>query len=108
MDVVSLYTVIPHGEGLKALEHFFNTRNVQDPPTNTIIRLADFVLTQNAFELDKKFYTQKCGGAMGSSLSKSYACLFVGKVESDFFIHTLDPNPNCLSDSLIIVLDVPL
>ena len=40
MDVVSLYTVIPHREGLKALEHFLNTRNVQDPPTNTIIRLA--------------------------------------------------------------------
>ena len=31
---------------------------------------------------------------MGSSFSKSYACLFVCKVESDFFIHTLDPNRN--------------
>ena len=57
MDVILLYTVIPHGEGLKAIEHFLNTRNVQDPPTNTIIRLADFVLTWNVFEFDKKFYT---------------------------------------------------
>ena len=100
--------MVPHGEGLKALEHFLNTRNVQDPPNNTIIRLADFVLTQNVFEFDKKFYTQKCGCAMGSSFNKSYACLFVGKVERDFLIHTLDPNPNCLTDSLIIALDVPL
>ena len=44
IDVTSLYTCIPHSDGLKALEHFLNKRTTQDPPTDTLIRLVELDL----------------------------------------------------------------
>ena len=51
MDVKSLYTIIPNADGLKALRHFLDERPILDPPTDTLIRLAELVLTLNHFEL---------------------------------------------------------
>ena len=51
MDIKSLYTVIPHNSGLEALKYFLNKRPVLDPPTETLTRLAELVLTLNAFSL---------------------------------------------------------
>ena len=31
MDITSLYTVVPNGEGLLALKHFFDLRTVKEP-----------------------------------------------------------------------------
>ena len=75
MDVKSLYTIIPNSEGLNALKHFLN------PPTNTIVRLAELVLTLNHFEFDSEFYTRV---SMGTRMGPSYACLFMGFIEQNF------------------------
>ena len=45
MDIISLYTVIPNGEGLLALKHFFDLRTVKEPSSETLLRLAELVLT---------------------------------------------------------------
>ena len=47
MDVTSLYTCIFHSDGLKAVKRFLNKRATQDPPTDTLIRLAELVLNKN-------------------------------------------------------------
>ena len=44
MDTTSLYTVIPNDEGL-ALKHFFDHRTVKEPSSETLLRLAELVLT---------------------------------------------------------------
>ena len=49
MDITSLYTVIPNGEGLLALKHFFDLRAVKEPSSETMLRLAELVLTLNCF-----------------------------------------------------------
>lgn len=81
MDVKSLYTVIPNTDGLSALKHFLDQRPTQNPPTTTLLRLAELVLTTNGFSFDGKYYVQVGGVAMGSKLGPSYACLFVGYQE---------------------------
>ena len=81
MDIKSLYTVIPHNSGLEALKYFLDKRPVLDPPTVTLTRLAELVLTLNAFSFNNEFYHQVGGVAMGSKMGPNYACLFVGYVE---------------------------
>ena len=56
MDVKSLYTVIPHHDGLKALKFFFNKHPKHEPSTTVLIRLAELVLTHNNFSFDGELY----------------------------------------------------
>ena len=85
MDIKSLYTVIPNNDGLAALQHFLNKRSVLNPPTSTLVRLAELVLTLNSFTFNGNFYQQTGGVAMGSRLGPNYACLFVGHIEEQIF-----------------------
>ena len=77
MDIKSLYTVIPNDEGLRALKYFLDEREVLDPPTHTLLRMAELVLTLNSFVFNGEHYKQIGGVAMGSKLGPNYACLFV-------------------------------
>ena len=81
MDIKSLYTVIPNNDGLLALTHFLNKRTEFQPPTYTLVRLAELVLTLNAFSFNGDYYQQTGGVAMGGRFGPNYACLFVGHIE---------------------------
>ena len=81
MDVTSLYTVIPNCEGLLALKHFFDLHDlhtVKKPSSETLLRLAELVLTLNCFSFAGSYYKQINGVAMGTKMGPSYANLFVG------------------------------
>ena len=65
MDITSLYTVIPNDEGLRALKHFFDQRTVKEPSSETLLRLAELVLTLNCFSFGGNYYKQTNGVAMG-------------------------------------------
>ena len=58
MDVVSLYTSIPHADGLRALTFFLDRRppEARYPSTTTLVRLAELVLTLNTFEFDGQIF----------------------------------------------------
>ena len=56
MDITSLYTVIPNGEGLLALKHFFDLRTVKEPSSETLLRLAELVLTLDCFSFADHYY----------------------------------------------------
>ena len=43
MDISSLYTVIPNSEGLLALKYFLDQRTVEEPSSDTLLRLAELV-----------------------------------------------------------------
>lgn len=81
MDVKSLYSIIPHDDGLVALKHFLDRRSVLDPPSSTVLRLAELVLTLNDFQFDQEYYRQVKGVAMGTRMGPSYANLFLGHLE---------------------------
>ena len=94
MDVSSLYTVIPNSEGLQALRYFFDQRTVTEPSSETLLHLAELVLTLNCFSFAGNYYKQINGVAMGTKMGPSYANLFVGYVEHQFFNQYDGPKPD--------------
>ena len=59
MDITSLYTVIPNDEGPLALKHFFfDVRTVKEPSSETLLRLAELVLTLNCFSFAGSYFKQ--------------------------------------------------
>ena len=84
LDVSSLYTNIPHVEGIKACEEALDTRPDQSLPTEDLCHLIKLILTRNAFTFNEAFYLQQSGTAMGTRMAPSYANLFMGKFEREF------------------------
>ena len=93
MDITSLYNVIPNAEGLLALKHFFDLRTVKEPSSETLLRLAELVLTLNCFSFADSYYKQINGVAMGTKMGLSYANLFVGYIEHRFYNQYNGPKP---------------
>ena len=81
MDIKSLYTVIPNNGGLETLTYYLDQRTIKEPPTHTLTRLAELVLTLNAFSFNDQHYRQIGGVVMGTKMGPNYACLFVGSIE---------------------------
>ena len=81
IDVSSLYTNIPHNEGLKACRDALLTRDRDEPHTWFILTLLRFVLTLNYFAFNDEIYHQISGTAMGTKLAPNYANIFMGKLE---------------------------
>ena len=85
LDVSSLYTNIPHNEGIDAFRHYLNTRD-QSTSTVRIETLCDLIrmiVTMNTFEFNNTFYIQTHGTAMGTHVAPSYANLFLAKFDTD-------------------------
>ena len=81
LDVCSLYTSIPHNDGLLAVQYFLDRQPHPNIPTHALLRLAELVLTLNSFEFNGQFFDQISGVAMGTKMGPSYACLFMGHFE---------------------------
>lgn len=118
MDIVSLYTNIPHNDGLQAVNHFLkmSSFNLHIP---TIMRLTELVLTLNSFAFDGGHFKQQSGVAMGTKMGPSFACLFVGYTENQAFSQYTGEKPalykrfiddclgvaTCSKDSLLRFID---
>jgi hypothetical protein len=83
MDVVSLYTNIPHDEGIEACKEAWDTRVDPDIPATYLVKLLTHVLKLNNFEFNDQHYLQVNGTAMGTKMAPSYANIFTGKLETD-------------------------
>ena len=59
--VVGLYPSIPHTEGLEVLRKQYHKFLQKKTPTEDIIKMADFVVKNNFFELNFKFFQQISG-----------------------------------------------
>ena len=93
MDIISLFTVILNDEGLRALNYFLDQHNVKEPSSETLLRLVELVLTLNCFSFGCKYYKRTNGIAMGTKMGPSYANLFVGFIEHQFFSQYHGPKP---------------
>ena len=83
IDVVNLYGSIPHDEMLDAIRFYLNTTPPTGrPPTNTILTVAEHVLTNNTFSFEGQTYKQIQGTAMGTPMAPAAANLFMGHLET--------------------------
>ena len=76
IDVTDLYTMIPQVEGvlsLKKMLDYLKLKQVDGLNVETIIRLSRFVMQNNYFSYNNRFYHQIRGGAMGSPLTLTMA-----------------------------------
>ena len=60
MDTISLYTVIPNGEGFQALNPFIDQRTVKEPSSETLLYLVKLVLSLNCNSFGGNYYKQNC------------------------------------------------
>lgn len=85
LDVSSLYTNIPHDDGIASLiEMYEQHRQVDTPDSHVIATLRHLVLEPNSFEFNKKYYRQVNGTAMGTKMAPRYANILMGKLEIKF------------------------
>lgn len=88
IDVQSLYTNIPHKEGIEACLFFTEKYRKFLPkyaPNKTILKtLLLFVLENNYFEFENKIYRQLFGTAMGTKMAPPYANIFLADLEEKY------------------------
>jgi hypothetical protein len=71
MDATSLYTNIPHGDGIAACRKIWEQRTVQEPPTECLVQMLTLVLKSNNFTFDGNHYLQINGTAIGTNMALS-------------------------------------
>ena len=83
-DVVGLYPSVPHDGDLEIPRKQFDKFKNKMVPKEEIIKMADFVLKNNIFEFDCKFYQQISSTAIGTKFVPPYAYIFMDFVEMQF------------------------
>ena len=107
LDITSLYTNIPHMEGIQSTKEMLAIHTPPDtlPHNSYMIELLELVLTNNHLEFNGEFYHQLSGTAMGTRLAPSYANLFMTKFE-DKYVYTYPLQPQLwkrfIGDILVI------
>ena len=81
LDVSSLYTNIPHNQGIDACRNLLDTRSNKHIPTETLCDLLRMILALNKFTFNQQHYLQIHGTAMGTKMAPSFANLFLGMFE---------------------------
>lgn len=99
VDVVSLYTSIPHKEIRMVIQTYLERDQSLSIPTHFALGLIDLLLEKNYFRFKDSFYYQTKGVSMGSSFVPSVAKLFMAKLEEQF---VLNRNQNLFFDDICI------
>ena len=84
MDVTSLYTIIPHVDGVDACSNFLNDHCATDISTDDLCSLISFILTHNNFVFDNHDYLQTSGTAMGTKMAPCFANILMASIEQTF------------------------
>jgi hypothetical protein len=81
MDVTSLYSNIPHSDGIEACKEIWEYRSVKVPPTDYLVTMLTMVLKKNNFTFNGDHYLKINGTTMGTKMVPSYANTFMAKFE---------------------------
>ena len=81
LDVSSLYTNIPHKDGIQTCSEFLDSRLNSSTQTTRLCDLIHMILTNNTFAFNGQRYRQVTVTAIGTNMAPSHANLFMGKFE---------------------------
>ena len=84
LDVKSLYTNIPHTDGIIACRHYLEAVYSREE-TTFLTKLIHSILTNNNFSFNNRHFLQTKGTAMGTKMAPSYANLLMGWLEQHLF-----------------------
>ena len=84
-DVTSLYTNIPHDDGIEATsQHYAHWAHIlpqHSPKTGVIKIILHFILKHSYFRFQDQHFIQNTGTSMGGRYAPPYANIFMGKIE---------------------------
>ena len=80
-DVHSLFTVIPHEEGVQATREALNERTSPQVPTEFIVRLLETLLSDTIFQFSDQHYKQNVGTTMGANPAPPFANIFMANID---------------------------
>lgn len=92
MDVVGLYTNIPHEEGINWVTEFYtetldywHNEELKPIPPDWLAALMKFILNNCNFEFNSRLFKQKYGTTMGARFSVKFANIYMHKFFEKFF-----------------------
>ena len=99
IDVSSLYTNIPHKEGILNTPYYLKNnpdayKHPENPTPEVLTELMKAVLKKNVFEFNEKYYRQIQGMAIGTKMAPAHANLFMGKLEETLIKPRQASHPN--------------
>ena len=80
-NAVGLYPSIPFSAGLNSLKKSLQNRADKQIPTSDLVKLAEFIFSNNCFEFSKKLFQQISGTAIST---KFVPCISMDEVETEF------------------------
>ena len=83
-DVKSLYTCIPHEEGIETVKRLTYAKYRNHNLALSLSQLTRIILYNNILYFNGQHYTQVHGVAMGSRFSPAYACCFLSVLENNW------------------------
>ena len=85
MDVTSLYTNIPHNEGIECIRTLVNSKRQNSLPSNgNLIKILELVLKCNKCIFNNDHCLQVNGTAMWTRVAHTHANLFMDSIERKF------------------------
>jgi hypothetical protein len=96
INVVGLYTNIPHAEVIKRLKRALNKKRNLEVPSLLLTDILNLVLKYNAFEFNGDLYQQKIGTAMGTRVAPTMANIFMAEIDKLVQKCAINENLNCI------------
>ena len=90
-DVTSLYTNIPHNDGIICIKEILSQHVNSTPRNSSLIKILEFVLKFNNFMFNQDNYLQINGTVMGTRVAPTYGNLFMNSLEQKYIY----PHAHC-------------
>lgn len=85
MDVASLYTNIPHDDGIRSVMSAYDESAFDKPfHSSTLAAILKLILQINNFEFNSTLYVQVSGTSMATKMGPNYAYIVMGHLENRF------------------------